>query len=165
MNPEQPSDANESIAAELSRLARESLEARAEPGHDAAQTARCERVRELAAAGQLQGGRTCFHAAWVMICGETAVDFELAHHLARRATELGEAQAWTLRAMSWDRLLIERGLPQHFGTQIVRRGGRWTLGEIDGRTSDNERALFGVPPRYVLEQRIADLQRRNQQND
>jgi hypothetical protein len=165
MDPEQQSDANESVAAELSRLARESLAAQAEPVGAAAQQARCERVRTLEATQQLQDGLSCFFAAWVMICGETPADFALAHQLAQRATELGEAQAWTLRAMSWDRLLIERGLPQHFGTQIVRRGGRWTLGAVDERTSDGERALYGVPPRYVLEQRIADLQRRNQQND
>ncbi len=144
---------------ELSRLASEAIDGQAKGASSAERRRRCDRVLEMEAQGYLTDERAYFLAGLVMICGETVADFRHAHRFARRATELGDERAWTLRAMAWDRLLIELGQPQHFGTQIIRIGGRWLLGEVNPRVTDWERALFGVPPLYVQLQRVEELQR------
>ncbi|WP_298402625.1 hypothetical protein [uncultured Chloroflexus sp.] len=148
---------------ELSRLASEAIDSQSKGATSAERRRRCDRVLELEAQGFITDDRACFLAGLVMICGESVADFHHAHRFARRATELGDERAWTLRAMAWDRLLIELGRPQHFGTQIIRMGGRWSLGEVNPQVTDWERALFGVPPLYVQLQRVEELQRSEQE--
>jgi len=108
---------------ELARLAREAIEAQSGSLDMSGARRRCQRVIELYSAGQVRSGRDHFHASWVMLCGETQGHYSMARMLARRATELGEDRAWTLRAMAWDRWLVANGKPQRFGTQIISRGG------------------------------------------
>lgn len=157
LTPLEPQD--ESPGDELERLARETLEAQAGTVDPIGARRRCQRVIDLYAAGLVEDARDNFHAAWVLICGESQGHYQLARRFARRATELGESRAWTLRAMAWDRWLVAGGKPQRFGTQIVKQDGRWTLGAVDPAVSDLERALFAVPPLYVQQQRAAQLQR------
>ncbi|MFQ3663136.1 MAG: hypothetical protein SNJ69_12170 [Chloroflexaceae bacterium] len=154
---EQPN--RESPGEELERLARESLEAQSDLSDLDGMRRRCQRVIDLYAQGHITGPSDNFHAAWVLLCGETAAHFSLARMFARRAAELGEARAWTLEAMAWDRWLVATGKPQRFGTQILKQHGRWSLGAVDPTVSDLERALYGVPPLYVQQQRVEQLQR------
>ena len=63
-------------------------------------------------------------------------------------------------AAAWDRSLIGRGKPQRFGTQFIREGGRWSLGRVDARVTDAQRALYGVPPLWVQQQNVDQLQQR-----
>ncbi len=148
---------------ELERLAQESLEAEGEQ-HDTVQARqRCQRVIDLAHAGLVQDARDNFHAAWVLICGDSATHYQLARYFARRACALGEPRAWTLRAMAWDRWLIAVGKPQRFGTQILKQAGHWSLGAVDPSITDLERAFFAVPPLYVQQQRAEQLQ--NEEGD
>ncbi|MBP1464761.1 hypothetical protein EYB53_003455 [Candidatus Chloroploca sp. M-50] len=149
----------EDPSGELERLAREALEAQAETNDPIATRQRCQRVIDLYAGGWVQNERDNFHAAWVMICGESQGHFSLAQLFARRSAELGEDRAWTLWAMAWDRWLVAGGKPQRFGTQIIKQHGRWSLGVVDPDISDLERALFAVPPLYVQLQRAEQLQR------
>lgn len=144
---------------ELERLARETLEAQAGSTDTIGARRRCQRVIDLETAGAVQDARDNFHAAWVLICGDTQGHYQLARRFARRATELGESRAWTLRAMAWDRWLVAGGKPQRFGTQIIKQHGRWSLGAVEPSISDIERALFAVPPLYVQQQRAEQLQR------
>lgn len=154
INEELPGD-------ELERLARETVEAQSGSGGGgmAAARTRCQRVIDLYARGVLVEARDFFHAAWVLLYGETQAHYDLARNFARRATEMGEERAWTLQAMAWDRLLVARGLPQRFGTQIIKQHGRWSLGSVDPQTTDADRAMYGVPPLYVQQQRAEQLQR------
>jgi len=145
---------------ELARLAREAIEAQSGSLDMSGARRRCQRVIEMYSAGQIRNGRDHFHASWVMLCGETQGHYSMARMLARRATELGEDRAWTLRAMAWDRWLVANGKPQRFGTQIIKQGGRWSLGPVDPEVSDFDRALYAVPPLYVQRQSAEQLQRR-----
>jgi hypothetical protein len=149
----------ESPGDELERLARETLEAQAGTADPVGARQRCQRVIDIYAAGAVQDARDNFHAAWVLICGESQGHYNLARRFARRATELGETRAWTLRAMAWDRWLVASGKPQRFGTQIIKQAGRWSLGAVEPAVSDLERALFAVPPLYVQQQRAEQLER------
>lgn len=144
---------------ELERLARESLEAQADPSDLTGMRQRCQRVIDLYAQGHIVNAYDNFHAAWVLLCGESAAHFRLARMFARRAAGLGEARAWTLEAMAWDRWLVASGKPQRFGTQILKQHGRWSLGAVDPAVTDLERAFYGVPPLYVQQQRAEQLQR------
>jgi hypothetical protein len=109
--------------------------------------------------------RDNFHAAWVMLCGETQGHYSLARMFARRATEMGEERAWTLRAMAWDRWLVAGGKPQRFGTQIIKQQGRWSLGSVEAGVSDLERAFYAVPPLYVQRQRAEQLERQESDDE
>lgn len=156
-SPLQPQ--SEEPTEELERLARETLEAQAGAADSVGARRRCQRVIDIYAAGHVVDARDNFHAAWVMICGETQGHYSLARMFARRATELGEARAWTLRAMAWDRWLVAGGKPQRFGTQIIKQNGRWSLGAVEPDVSDLERAFYAVPPLYIQRQRAEQLQR------
>lgn len=144
---------------ELERLARETLEAQSGTPDPVSARRHCQRVIDLYAQGCVVDARDNFHAAWVLLCGETQAHYNLARMFARRATELGEMRAWTLQAMAWDRWLVASGKPQRFGTQIIKQHGRWTLGAVDPTVSDLERAFYAVPPLYVQQQRAEQLQR------
>lgn len=142
---------------ELARLAQETIEGQ---GNDAAAVrTRCQRVIDLYANGAISDSRDHFHAALVLLYGEKPAHYELARTFARRAADQGEPRAWTLVAMSWDRWLLAVGRPQRFGTQIIKQGGRWSLGLVDEQVSDLDRAFYGVPPLYVQRQRADQLQR------
>lgn len=149
---------SEDTSAELERLARETIEAQAGTVDHIGIRRRAQRVIDLYTQGSIQDARDNFHAAWVMLCGETQTHYSLARMFSQRATDMGEARAWTLRAMAWDRWLVANGRPQRFGTQIIKQGGRWSLGEIDPKVSDWQRALYAVPPLYVQQQRAEQLQ-------
>ncbi|GAB4447517.1 MAG: hypothetical protein OHK0015_51670 [Chloroflexi bacterium OHK40] len=149
---------SEEPAEELERLARETLEAQSGTADPAGARRRCQRVIDLYAQGGVRDARDHFHAAWVMLCGETQGHYSMARMFARRAAELGEERAWTLLAMAWDRWLVASGRPQRFGTQIIKQNGRWSLGAVEPTVSDLQRALYAVPPLYVQRQRAEQLQ-------
>jgi hypothetical protein len=150
---------------ELERLARETLEAQAGTADPVGARRRCQRVIDLYAQGAVVEARDNFHAAWVMLCGETQGHYSLARMFARRATEMGEERAWTLRAMAWDRWLVAGGKPQRFGTQIIKQQGRWSLGSVEAGVSDLERAFYAVPPLYVQRQRAEQLERQESDDE
>lgn len=153
-----PEDAGD----ELMRLAREAIEAQSGSVDTEGARRRCQRVFDLYTQGEIRSAQDHFHAAWVMLCGETQGHFSMARMFSRRATELGEERAWTLQAMAWDRWLVATGKPQRFGTQIIKQNGRWSLGVVDPRVSDFDRALFAVPPLFVQVQRAEQLQRQEE---
>ncbi len=159
-----PESPHETTSEELERLAREALEAQSGPVDSLATRRRCQRVIDIYATGMIEEARDYFHAAWVLLCGESQGHYRLARRFARQAADLGEPRAWTLRAMAWDRWLVAEGQPQRFGTQIIKQAGRWSLGPVVPQVSDAERAFFGVPPLYVQAQRAEQLQRQEEQS-
>lgn len=147
---------DETFSHELERLADEQL-------HDDNSTHRhhrCGRVCDIAAAGGIAEPADYYHAAIVLLYGETVEEFATALYFARTATQRSDHRAWAVVAASWDRLLIAKRQPQRFGTQFIRINGCWSLGEIDPSVNDVERALYGVPPLWVQIKSAAAMQRR-----
>ncbi|NJP05822.1 MAG: hypothetical protein HC837_09475 [Chloroflexaceae bacterium] len=156
--PEEPGD-------ELARMAQETIQEQVGSTDVANIRVRCQRVIDLYAKGSIQDSRDNFHAALVLLYGEKTAHYDLSRTFSRRAALMGEARAWTLFAMSWDRWLISLGQPQRFGTQIIKREGRWSLGAVDTTISDLERAMYAVPPLFVQQQRAEQLQRQEDANE
>ncbi len=152
----------ETPSEELARLAKETIESQAGADDAASAKMRCQRAIDLYAQGLVETARDYFHTAWVLIGGETQAHYDLARRFARRSIDLGDEWAWTLLAMAWDRWLVASGKPQRFGTQIIKQHGRWSLGAVDERISDSERAMYGVPPLFVQRQRVVQLQRQDE---
>lgn len=157
--------ASEEPGEELERLADEQLNDADSDSDDRRERGRLRRSRVLSLYNQgfVLSPDDHYHAALVMLYGDDVAHFELARSFARRSAALGGQRAWSIIAAAWDRALIQRGKPQRFGTQFVRTNGRWTLGRIDPRVTDSDRAMYGVPPLWVQEQAVTRLQRREEQ--
>ncbi len=149
---------DESPAEELARLAQETIESQMGSTDPAAMRIRCQRVIDLYANGSILEARDHLHAALVLLYGEKSAHYELARTFAQRAARQGESRAWTVTAMAWDRWLLAMQRPQRFGTQIIKKNGRWSLGEVEPDMNDKERAFYGVPPLHVQQQRAKQLQ-------
>jgi hypothetical protein len=155
----------EELSAELERLAEEQVSDLDNEGEDRALRSkqRRERVIALYARGVLRSAQDFYYAALVLLYGEDVAHFDLARTFAKRAATLGEGRAWSVIAAAWDRALLARGRPQRFGTQFIRENGRWSLGKVDPRVSDYQRALYGVPPLWHQQQNVDQLQRREEE--
>jgi hypothetical protein len=162
MEPRSP----EELSKELERLAEEQINDLDSESNDRSQRGkqRRERVAALYALGAVRSAQDNYFAALVMLYGEDVAHFELARTFARRAATLGEPRAWSVIAAAWDRALLARGRGQRFGTQFIRENGRWSLGSVDQRVTDSERALYGVPPLWVQQQNLDQLQRREEES-
>jgi hypothetical protein len=121
---------------------------------------RCDRVAALYTAGAVQSPEEHYHAALVMLYGDEMRHFDLARQLAKIAAQDDEERAWSVLAAAWDRALIARNQPQRFGTQFVRENGHWSLGDVNERTTDAERAFYGVPPLWFQRQNLEQIRRR-----
>jgi hypothetical protein len=154
----------EDPSAELERLAEEQINDLDSTGEDRSRRGKQRRERVLALYGQsmLRSAQDNYHAALIMLYGDDVTHFELAKTFAQRSTTLGEPRAWSVVAAAWDRALLRRGRPQRFGTQFIRENGRWSLGRVDPRVSDAQRALYGVPPLWVQQQNVDQLQQRDE---
>lgn len=113
----------------------------------------------------IEGPEDLYFAALIMLYGDESKHHDLARQLAQRAAVEGEQRAWSIIAAAWDRSLLARGMPQRFGTQFVRENGRLTLGPIDPRITDAQRAMYGVLPLWVQRQHLEQLQRREENED
>ena len=156
---------SEDPSAELERLAEEQINDLDSEGEERLLRGkqRRERVITLYTQGALHSAQDNYHAALIMLYGDSVAHFELARTFAKRATALGEPRAWSVVAAAWDRALLGRNLPQRFGTQFIRENGRWSLGRVDPRVTDSERALYGVPPLWVQQQNVDQLQQREEE--
>ena len=156
---------SDDMSKELKRLAEEQLEdidSEEDDRHQRAKSRR-ERVLELYGQGLIGSGEDNYYAALIMLYGDDVAHFELSRTFARRSSELGDPRAWSIIAAAWDRSLIARGKPQRYGTQFIREEGRWSLGRVDPRVTDSQRALYGVPPLWVQQQTVERLQRREEE--
>jgi len=158
MEPRTP----EELSAELERLAEEQINDLDSASEDRSRRSkeRRERVVALYARGALRSAQDYYYAALVLLYGDDVAHFDLAQTFAKRAANEGEARAWSVIAAAWDRALLARGRPQRFGTQFIRENGRWSLGRVDPRVNDYQRAFYGVPPLWYQQQNVDQLQRR-----
>jgi hypothetical protein len=122
--------------------------------------ARRKRVLELFRSASLKVADDYYHAAMILQHGSAAEDFDLAHQLSLKASDLEPTnlEARWLAAASKDRYLMTLGKPQLYGTQFKRdRGGPWYLYPVDPSITDEERARWNVPPLAELKKRAEAL--------
>jgi hypothetical protein len=123
---------------------------------------RADKVRRLLAEENVGSAADHYNAALVLVQCTRAADLELAHQQALAAAELGEQRGLRVAAEALDKLMLERGLLQRYGTQFVWEPvlRSWRLYAIDPHTSDAERQAMGVPPLEELKRQEAELNRR-----
>ena len=117
-------------------------------------------VISILGAGGIQTSLDYYNAAMIFQHGDTEDDIRLAHSFATIAAALGDTSAarW-LQAASWDRLLLNFGQPQWYGTQYVRdESGRWKLYEVQpDAVTDEQRAAWSVPSLAEAQARVAQM--------
>ncbi len=101
-------------------------------------------------------GEDFFNAALIYQHGDKIEDFRLAQKLAKKSIEEGNENGKWLYAATTDRLLINKGMVQKFGTQYYmsieqdEKPGRiqrvMRLSPYDKKTTDEIRAQYNVPP-------------------
>jgi hypothetical protein len=109
--------------------------------------ARRKRVLEILDAGDAKVPDDWFNAALVLQHGDEIDDYKRAHELALRAAEADAdlpGARW-LAAATLDRMLVDEGKPQKYGTQSILKDGKWVLAEVDPSVTDEERAEWDVP--------------------
>lgn len=87
-------------------------------------------------------------AALILQHGNDTTDFWTAHTLALRAVTLGNDDARWLAAATLDRYLMNKGLPQKYGTQstVNPETHLRELYSVDPSVTDSERTVWHVPP-------------------
>ena len=123
---------------------------------------RRQSVLMILEAGGIRTALDYYNAAMIFQHGDSVEDIRLAHSFASISTTLdqsSEAARW-LKAATWDRLMLNLGQPQWYGTQFVRDDdtGQWKLYEVaPGVITDAERAALAVPTLAESESRVAIL--------
>ena len=113
--------------------------------------ARLARIKEILASGALTTADDFDNAALVFQHGVVFEDYATAHELSVCAMLLGKRTSSWLAGASYDRMLINVGIPQRFATQYGNAGGGpVTLQRYETRAiNDTERKLI---VRVTLEQ-------------
>lgn len=108
-----------------------------------------ERVLALLRNGQVTTAKDYLHGAMIMQHGESFDDYRLAIGLSVVAATMDPnlKQARWLSAAAWDRALMNKGVPQWYGTQYQSQpGAPMTLYAVnESAVTDAERAALGVP--------------------
>jgi len=120
---------------------------------------RRQAVVSILESGGIRTALDYYNAAMIFQHGDSAEEIRLAHSFASISTALDQtsvAARW-LKAATWDRLLMNLGQPQWYGTQYVRDdSGPWRLYEVAaGAVTDEQRAALAVPPLAESEARVA----------
>jgi hypothetical protein len=127
------------------KLPDEQINLAAMTAHDAE---RLERVAAILSRGSATTALDFYRAAMVFQHGQRAVDTERARELALAAVALDSnlgCARW-LAAAAFDRLRVDAGRPQRFGTQYRFVKGVGVLFPVAEGTSDEERMAWHVLP-------------------
>ncbi len=92
--------------------------------------------------------------------GSKIADYKKAMSFARRSMNMGFKKAGWLFAAATDRLLVNQGKRQKFGTQYFKRGRKWYFHLVNPKTTDKERAKYNVPPLQEAPAKLKKLNRR-----
>jgi hypothetical protein len=143
----------------LRELAKEDQDSRTGKEITRTDAERIKIVLSLIAQGELKVPEDKFNAALVLqhtgltfcdkrLVGQSPDNYLLAHHLFKSAFEAGYKDARGLVASSIDRYLTFTEGYQKYGTSRVnnQETGKEELVPIDRKTTDSERAKYGVPP-------------------
>jgi len=147
------------VSADLARLYHESEWDRAHgdpEGRGAREAARVMAVRGYVETRRVSSLPDHLHAAALLYQGTHPDDYALAHELALAASEAGLRPARVMVARSWDRLLVSRGQPQIYGTELRDTDDGLAMVDLSGEVSDEERAEWDIPPLAALVQGVLD---------
>lgn len=104
------------------------------------------------------------HYAVAMIYqhGQGVTHSRLAVRHAKEAYLLGYKPAAWLYAAATDRLLSKQGKPQKYGTQFIKKNekSKWQLHSVDPKITDEERALYNVPPLRDAKKKVIELNKK-----
>ena len=118
-------------------------------------------VRARLEADQVVTAEDYLYAAGVLSTSPSPEDLEAARQLAERADELGEERARVLIAEATDKILVQEGGRQRYGTQFYLNpaSGRWEIYPYDTGVTDATRQYMGLPPLAETLARIEALNR------
>ena len=108
------------------------------------------RVLKLLQASQLKTAEDYYHAAMIYQHGASLADIRLAYSLINIAVTLQADQLryQRMRALAWDRMMLQLNRPQWYGSQSINKPGSQLLQlyEVDETAvSDEERKALGLP--------------------
>ena len=111
---------------------------------------RRKQVMEIMARGEVRAAEDYFNASLVFQHGATTDDIRLAYALATIASAMRPERLGPKAAAcsSWDRLLVQMGRPQWYGTQYTKSKvtGKFELSPVDETAvTDDERRVLGLP--------------------
>ena len=113
---------------------------------------RRQEVYNYIAKGQVASGKAFHQAAFIFQHGDCSGHYKFASELAAKAIELGYKEEKWIYAAALDRYLLSVGKREKFGTQTT--GGCPDEREFyDPKTTDEERAVYGVPTLKELKNR------------
>lgn len=116
-------------------------------------------VQQLVSEGRVCSPQDHFDAAVILQRSTEPEDQLTAHVFAFHALANGIRKAQKLTAVTYDRWLVSRGLPQWYGSQYrTDVQYRTCLIEIDPKSTDTERVSAGLP-------RLSDIVRRAQERN
>lgn len=118
-------------------------------------------VKEILATKQKLSAKEYFMIAMIYHHGPAIAHSRLAVKFAKEAWVRKYEPARWLVAGATDRLLIKQKKPQKYGTQFFKKNAKskWVLRPVDPRVTDEERALFNVPPLREVRKRVIEMNR------
>jgi hypothetical protein len=110
--------------------------------------ARADEVREIVSKEPLESREAKLHAAVLLVESVKPENLALAEQLGTQAGLAGDRLGFRVAAEAVDKGLVQRGLPQKYGTQYewVFVLQAWRLYPVDPTTTDEQRRAMEVPP-------------------
>ncbi len=123
-------------------------------------TSRLKRLYELLDKKPKLTGPNCFRAGIILQHAPSAESKEQVIAFAKKGMKLGHKKCGWLFAAGTDRLLMMQGKKQKFGTQYSKNfEGKWELYPLNPRTTDKERAKYGIISLKKIKERTIELNR------
>jgi len=120
-------------------------------------------IKKLLKKNKVRTPSDLFRSAMILHHSDGIENYGLATMLSYISMTGGSKDGRWLYARAIDRLLLELGLPQKFGTQFEEVNGKWRLCLYDKRTTDKERKEFLVPTlRHQIEVRAKELDKEDE---
>lgn len=105
-------------------------------------------------------GIDCFRVGIILQHAPSTESKEGVIAFAKKGIGLGNKKCRWLFAAGTDRLLMMQGKKQKFGTQYRKNSeSKWELYPLNPRTTDKERAKYGVIPLKKIKERAIELNR------
>lgn len=105
-----------------------------------------QKTLELLKRKKLKTADDFYRASFIFHHGKSYKSYLIAMALAAISHHLGEPWGKNLYAVALDRLLLSIGLPQHFGTQYIKKQGKYQLAPFNKTTTDKERKKYLIEP-------------------
>lgn len=118
---------------------------------------RLESAHKILSSNSRLSSEDNYHLAMILQHSEKKEDYKVANRLCAKAMNDYQPAKW-LYAATLDRFLMRSGRVQKYGTQFVKKGGKWTLWNVNKSTTDAQRKELDVPS---LDEQIQRIDRLN----